>query len=233
MWKTARAIYSISENALARAIASAPGNCKRDEPATFPRWPISSDNTAIASSPSTGPGSPGSICACFTPSSFAARQDSVATWIAVPDAATRPSHSAPAVIGIARSVRPTPATSGWRNEARNYCQSATCMSCLRCRTNFRGWRCRTRRSSTTCCSAASAATLLEVARDPKHLGAEIGFLSVLHTWGQNLLHHPHIHCVIPSGGLSPDHQHWIHPRYAFFLPVRYWAACFAASSSPA
>jgi hypothetical protein len=66
----------------------------------------------------------------------------------------------------------------------------------------------------------SAATLLEVAADPKHLGAEIGFLSVLHTWGQNLQHHPHIHCVIPSGGLSPDHRRWIHPRYAFFLPVR-------------
>lgn len=67
---------------------------------------------------------------------------------------------------------------------------------------------------------ASAATLLEVARDPKHLGAEIGFLTVLHTWGQNLQHHPHVHCVIPSGGLSLDHQRWIHPRYAFFLPVK-------------
>jgi len=67
---------------------------------------------------------------------------------------------------------------------------------------------------------ASAETLSQVAADPKHLGAQIGFLSVLHTWGQNLLHHPHIHCVIPSGGLSPDHTRWIHPRYPFFLPVR-------------
>jgi hypothetical protein len=66
---------------------------------------------------------------------------------------------------------------------------------------------------------ASAETLIEVAADPKHLGAQIGFLSVLHTWGQNLLHHPHIHCVIPSGGLSPDCTRWIHPRYPFFLPV--------------
>src|SRR5229473_3868222 len=65
---------------------------------------------------------------------------------------------------------------------------------------------------------ASAETLLEVAADPKHLGAEIGFLSVLHTWGQNLRHHPHVHCVIPAGGLSPDHRRWIHPRYHFFLP---------------
>jgi len=73
---------------------------------------------------------------------------------------------------------------------------------------------------------ASAATLLEVAGDPKHLGAEIGFLSVLHTWGQNLLHHPHVHCVIPAGGLSPDHQRWVHPRYAFFLPVKVLSRVF-------
>lgn len=66
----------------------------------------------------------------------------------------------------------------------------------------------------------SAATLLEIAADPKHLGAEVGFLSVLHTWGQNLLHHPHVHCVIPAGGLSADHQRWVHPRYPFFLPVK-------------
>jgi Putative transposase/Transposase zinc-binding domain len=73
---------------------------------------------------------------------------------------------------------------------------------------------------------ASAATLLEVAADPKHLGAEIGFLSVLHTWGQNLLHHPHIHCVIPAGGLSPDHRRWVYPRYPFFLPVKVLSRVF-------
>lgn len=67
---------------------------------------------------------------------------------------------------------------------------------------------------------ASAATLLEIAADVKHLGADIGFLSVLHTWGQNVLHHPHVHCVIPAGGLSFDHNNWIRPRYAFFLPVK-------------
>ena len=65
----------------------------------------------------------------------------------------------------------------------------------------------------------SAATLLAVARDPKHLGAEIGFFSVLHTWNQKLEHHPHVPCVVPAGGLSLDRTHWIHPRYPFFLPV--------------
>ncbi|MGA2419081.1 MAG: transposase, partial [Candidatus Acidiferrum sp.] len=67
---------------------------------------------------------------------------------------------------------------------------------------------------------ASAETLLEVARDPKHLGAEIGFFSVLHTWSQKVQLHPHIHCVIPAGGLSLDHTHWIKSRRAFLLPVK-------------
>jgi hypothetical protein len=66
----------------------------------------------------------------------------------------------------------------------------------------------------------SAETLLDIAADPKHLGAEIGFFSVLHTWNQKLEHHPHVHCVVPAGGLSPDHMRWIKPRYLFFLPVK-------------
>jgi len=65
-----------------------------------------------------------------------------------------------------------------------------------------------------------AETLLEVARDSRHLGAEIGFFSVLHTWSQKLEHHPHLHCVVPAGGLAPDHQRWIPSRYRFFLPVK-------------
>jgi hypothetical protein len=73
---------------------------------------------------------------------------------------------------------------------------------------------------------ASATTLLEIAADPKHLGAEIGFFSVLHTWGQNLMHHPHVHCVIPTGGLSQDHKEWINPRYRFFLPRGVLASVF-------
>ena len=73
---------------------------------------------------------------------------------------------------------------------------------------------------------ASAATLLEIAADPKHLGAEIGFLSLLHTWGQNLLHHPHVHCVIPAGGLSSDHRSWVRPPYPFFLPVEVLSRVF-------
>jgi hypothetical protein len=65
----------------------------------------------------------------------------------------------------------------------------------------------------------SAQTLLEVARDPKHLGAEIGFFSVLHTWNQKIELHPHVHCVVPAGGLSLDHTHWVKSRDRFFLPI--------------
>jgi len=64
----------------------------------------------------------------------------------------------------------------------------------------------------------SAETLLEVARDPRHLGAEIGFFSVLHTWSQQLKIHPHVHCVVPAGGLSLDHTRWVRSRDNYFLP---------------
>ncbi len=67
---------------------------------------------------------------------------------------------------------------------------------------------------------ASAETLLEVARNSRHLGAEIGFFSVLHTWNQKLQIHPHVHCVVPAGGLSLDHTRWIRSRPRFFLPIQ-------------
>jgi hypothetical protein len=75
---------------------------------------------------------------------------------------------------------------------------------------------------------ASAETMLEVAANPKRLGAQIGFISILHTWGQNLLLHPHVHCVVPAGGLSANRERWIHPKYAFFLPVNVLSSVFRA-----
>jgi hypothetical protein len=73
---------------------------------------------------------------------------------------------------------------------------------------------------------AASDTLQTIAADPKHLGAQIGFFAVLHTWGQNLLHHPHLHCVVPGGGISPDGTRWIACRQDFFLPVRVLARLF-------
>ena len=73
---------------------------------------------------------------------------------------------------------------------------------------------------------AASETLRTIAADPKHLGAEIGFLAVLHTWGQNLLHHPHLHCLVPGGGIAPDGRSWIACRPGFFLPVRVLSRMF-------
>ena len=73
---------------------------------------------------------------------------------------------------------------------------------------------------------ASAKTLETIAADPRHLGARIGFFSILHTWGQNLLHHPHIHCVVTGGGISLDGQSWISCRPGFFLSVRVLSRLF-------
>jgi putative transposase/transposase-like zinc-binding protein len=73
---------------------------------------------------------------------------------------------------------------------------------------------------------AAAETLQQIAADPKHLGAEIGFLAVLHTWGQNLEHHPHVHCVVPGGGPSLDGKCWVACRPGFFLPVRVLSRVF-------
>ena len=73
---------------------------------------------------------------------------------------------------------------------------------------------------------AASETLRTIAADPKHLGAEIGFFTVLHTWGQNLNFHPHLHCVVTGGGLSPDGEQWISCRPGFFLPVRVLSRLF-------
>lgn len=73
---------------------------------------------------------------------------------------------------------------------------------------------------------ATAETLRRIAAQSRFLGAEIGFIAILHTWGQNLLHHPHLHCVVPGGGLSPDGQRWVSCRPGFFLPVRVLSRLF-------
>jgi hypothetical protein len=75
---------------------------------------------------------------------------------------------------------------------------------------------------------AASETLLQIGADPKHLGAVIGFLAVLHTWGQNLHHHPHLHCVVPGGGIAPDSSRWIPCRRQFLFPVKVLSRLFRA-----
>jgi hypothetical protein len=73
---------------------------------------------------------------------------------------------------------------------------------------------------------AASETLIQIAADPKHLGARIGFLCVLHTWGQTLVHHPHLHCIVPGGGLSLEGQRWIASRPNYFVPVKVLSPVF-------
>jgi len=73
---------------------------------------------------------------------------------------------------------------------------------------------------------AASETLLELGKDPRHLGAEIGFIAVLHTWGQNLMDHPHLHCIVPGGGIQRNTGHWISSRKGFFIPVRVLSRLF-------
>ena len=74
--------------------------------------------------------------------------------------------------------------------------------------------------------ASASKTLQTIAADPKHLGAKIGFVAVLHTWGQNLLQHSHVHCLVPGGGISPNGQKWIASKPGFFLPVKVLSRLF-------
>ncbi len=73
---------------------------------------------------------------------------------------------------------------------------------------------------------AAAEALITIAADPKHLGARIGMTAVLHTWGSALTHHPHVHCIVPGGGISPDGKEWVSCRPGFFLPVRVLSRLF-------
>ena len=101
-------------------------------------------------------------------------------------------------------------------------------SCCRCRTTtwsspyHRRWRrsFQNKRAVYAILFHAAAEAMRDIAAEPRHLGAEIGAVAVLHTWGQTLQHHPHLHCIVPGGGLSPDQTRWVACRPGFFLPVR-------------
>ena len=108
-----------------------------------------------------------------------------------------PSRSTAAVIATARSVRSPPGNAGSLHADENFSRP-TCTWSSHSPAAWRRWCCRTKRSSTISCSVPVEETLLEVARNPKHLGAEIRFFVVLHTWSQKPKIHPHVHCVVPA-----------------------------------
>ena len=145
---------------------------------------------------------------------------------AAPIAASSATPTTPAATGTARSARAAPAPSGWRPGRPNSCRCLTSTSSSRCRRRRPRSPSRTSRRSTPSCSARPPRRCARIAADPKHLGAEIGLVAVLHTWGQTLQHHPHVHCVVPGGGPSPDGTRWIACRPGFFLPVRVLSRLF-------
>ena len=133
---------------------------------------------------------------------------------------TPPSPTTRAVTGTVPSARATRASAGCRRVNGSFCLRPTCMSSSRYRVKLAPLALQNKQVIYNLLFQTSAETLLEIARDPRHLGAEIGFFSVLHTWNQRLQHHPHIHCVLAAGGLAPDHSRWISSRPSFFLPVK-------------
>ena len=143
-----------------------------------------------------------------------------------PSAGTSRSPTTRAATATAPSARPPPRRGGWRPRPPSCSPSRTSTSSSRSRRPSARSPCTTPGSSTACCSGPPRRPCSQMAADPEHLGAEIGFLAVLHTWGQNLQHHPHVHCVVPGGGLSPDGSRWVACRDDFFLPVRVLSRVF-------
>ena len=162
----------------------------------------------------------GCIARCSMPSSAAAPRHWAVIVISASAAAIRPSHSTHAAIGTVPSARGTRAQNGWPRARLNCCPCRTSTSSSPCRTNSPLLILQNKRLLYDLLFRTSAASLLELARDPKHLGADIGFLGVLHTWGQNLQHHPHVHYIVPAGGLALDGSRWIDSSRRFFLPVK-------------
>ena len=139
-------------------------------------------------------------------SSAAARRRSAAMSRAARtrSALTPSSPTTAAATGIAPSVRALRHASGWPSARPSCCRCRTFMWCTRCRPRSRDIAYQNKAVIYDLLFKASAETTLTIAADPKHLGARIGFISVLHTWGSALTHHPHVHMVVPGGGLSLD-----------------------------
>ncbi len=143
----------------------------------------------------------------------------LAIWISAPAAAIAPSRITLAATGTARSAsEPRHATAGWPRVAE-LLATPYAHVVFTLPTSWRPLALQNKEVIYGLLFRCTAQTLLEIAADPKRLGAEIGFFSVLHTWNQKLQHHPHVHCVVAAGGLSCDHTHWVRPRNdRFFLP---------------
>src|SRR5215469_9431884 len=135
-----------------------------------------------------------------------------------PVAGIAPSPSIAAEIGTARNVRPPLGTAGFAARQKELLPTRYLHVVFTLPGRLSPLVLQNKRIIYHLLFRTSAETLLEVARNPKHLGAEIGFFSVLHTWSQKLTAHPHVHCVVLAAGLSLDHTRWVRSRDNYFLP---------------
>ena len=131
-----------------------------------------------------------------------------------------------AEIGIARNVKQVLGNVGWKRRRRELLPTRYVHVVFTLPRHLAPLVLQNKRVIYDLLFRTSAETLLEVARNPKHLGAEIGFFSVLHTWTQQLNLHPHVHCVVPAGGLSLDHTRWVRSRDKYFLPKKVLSELF-------
>ena len=162
----------------------------------------------------------------FVPFSAVAPLPSAGIAMLARVAVIRPSPTTRVEIGTAPSVKRKRVSAGWQHANANSSTPAISMSCSLCLTNSMCWPWKTRVCFTICCSlpAHKPCWKSHPIRNTSELRS--ASIAILHTWGQNLLLHPHIHCVIPAGGLSLDHRRWVRPRYPFFLPVKVLSRVF-------
>ena len=158
--------------------------------------------------------------------SGAGPQPSAVTPNIAPTAALCGKPTTLAAIGTAPSARAWPAPSGWPSVRLNCCRCPYFHVVFTLPAQVAEIAFHNKAAVYVILFKVASEALRAVAADPKHLGAEIGVLGVLHTWGQNLHHHPHIHCLVPGGGLSLDGQRWVACRPGFFLPVRVLSRLF-------
>ena len=141
-------------------------------------------------------------------------------------AAMRLSLTTRAATGIVPSVSPRPATAGFMKQASSLLPVPYAHVVFTVPEQLAPLALRNQRLFYNLLFRAASETLLQIAADPRHLGARIGVLAVLHTWSQNLGHHPHLHCLVPAGGLALDRSRWVRSRRNFFLPVRVLSRMF-------
>ena len=141
-------------------------------------------------------------------------------------ARTSASPTIPAATATARSVRPPRRGNGSKTAKRSSCRFLIITSSSPCRPRSAPIAFQNKAAVYDLLFRTAAETLTTIAADPKHLGARIGLTAVLHTWGSALTHHPHVHVIVPGGGLSPDGARWIACKPGFFLPVRVLSRLF-------